>query len=194
MTARNLFFLISFRLLPPLFSYVESQDSQAISAFGQRGTRASRKSPSITVQGLICSEESWQRRGAPQHSSCCSSGGAVSGFEGPAAAKKLKHHRTLQHRMRRRSSVCICVRLLYFSFLSTATRPNISSEDSCSYLYQEILPIIFSIARAAAQRAACCYPSLRSGVGDSWAARTWEMGDCPASEMQQEERDHFVRC
>lgn len=48
----------------------------------------------------------------------------------------------------------------FFFFFSTATRLSISSEDSCLYLYQEIIPIISFIAWAAVQRAACCYPSL----------------------------------
>lgn len=56
--------------------------------------------------------------------------------------------------------VHVCVFALFFFFFSTATRLSISSEDSCLYLYQEIIPIISFIARAAVQRAACCYPSL----------------------------------
>lgn len=74
--------------------------------------------------------------------------------------KRVRHNQTLQRYMRSRLCMCTCVHLLYFFFFSTATRLSISSEDSCLYLYQEIIPIISFIAWAAVQRAACCYPSL----------------------------------
>lgn len=140
--------------------------------------RASRKSPSNRVQGLICSEQSWQPCSAPQHASCCSSGGAtLGGVQGPAAEKKSQ---TQPNPPTLHEVKVVCVHLCEFAlfsfFFSTATRLSISSEDSCLYLYQEIIPIISSITWAAVQGAACCYPSLLSGVWDSWAARLERWG------------------
>lgn len=98
-------------------------------------------------------------------------------FKDQQLRKKVRHNQTLQRYMRSRLCVCTCVHLLYFPFFfSTTARLSISSEDSCLYLYQEIIRIISSIAWAAVQRAACCYPSLLSGVWDSWAARLERWG------------------
>lgn len=166
-----------------------------ISALWQRGTRASREFPNITVQGLICSEESWQRRCAPQRSSCCSSSGAASGgLRGPAVKKKLRHN---QHYMRPRS--CVCVRvcicfILIFSFFHH--RLSISSENSCSYLCKEILPIIFSIAWLQRGDRPAAIHSSSPAVWASGQLGCWArgMGEFPGSELQEEKRDWTGVC
>lgn len=70
------------------------------------------------MQGLIWSEESWQPCTAPQHTSCCSSGGAtLGGVQGPAAEKK-KSDRTKPSNVTEVEAVCVqgCTFALFFFF------------------------------------------------------------------------------
>lgn len=75
------------------------------------------------MQGLICSEQSWQPCSAPQHASCCSSGGAtLGGVQGPAAEKKSQ---TQPNPPTLHEVKVVCVHLCEFALFSFFFPPQL---------------------------------------------------------------------
>lgn len=145
---------------------------------------------------MICSEESWQLCSAPQHASCCSSGGTtLGGVQGPAAEKKSQtqpNPPTLHEVEVVCVHVCICFIFLFF-FPPQLDLVFLQRIHACTCTKKPFPLSPSSPGLQCREQPAVIHPWAVWGLGQL-GCKAGEMGEFLGSGVHEEERDHFVCC